>query len=717
MSVYQAVDGRTEQTVAIKYIPQDTFSHTVSLTQVHQFVDELSALQANSMAPILDSGLFDDGIFFVTPFFSAGSLAQRVVLNPMQTESLLPALRPIADALDAAHQAGIFHRNIKPSKIIFNQDQSVFLVDLGLIAFLEEVGKAAKLPRSFTYMSPEQFNEQEVGACTDQYCLAVTIFEALTGEPLFEGNMAQLMYKHINEPPEIPDFLANLIANALKKALAKDPADRFESCGAFFDAMGQTKATTDGAAIPSVVEKDKDEGKAFTHEPEVQDAEQTFILPPMQAEELVENRTQLEQSEHVEPFEPDTPPEPIVHRKQTTRPIVPRAGGVETVPEKTTNGIDWTRIAIAGVALVLIGVAIYLIIPQQDDEEISSLEPQGQLLWQVPGSEVWSAFPEDGVILWDETEGRILLRNDDEINGAAVNLPDNTEIYLDRKAEIELQQANVDGQDAFNLSLLRGRIVISKPSGLIVLNKELENQAKVSDGVMGLALTDLGIYEGDCFEGSCAISAKGSEQILSAGTYTILMGSNEFSTPAPARHENYGFAPIIDTPTLAPTTEAEATATATPTLTQVEPTATMVSPTATVTITPTETATATPTGTAAVEPRDFPRLSNFFPCNTNRGFFKVSDTIRIDWTWSSQLQPGEFMEVRIGPPGQETSLGKLSEEQHRVGANSWSYFVSGDQIYQSSVEDYRFRVYVMNESGNRPFVVVFSGEGCFTLTP
>ena len=202
--------------------------------------------------------------FLVMDYAPAGSLLTR---HPRETQvplaTVVQYVKEIALALQYAHDHNILHRDIKPENILIGRDGKLLLSDFGL-ATLSKTGRGS-LQVSYGkegtpyYMAPEMFKGKPEKA-SDQYSLAVVVYEWLCGTPPFSGDMAiQLAYQHIEEPiPPLRDKLPTLsprVEAVVLKALAKKPADRFPSVQAFADALKPpeddvTVAIVNGHRIP-----------------------------------------------------------------------------------------------------------------------------------------------------------------------------------------------------------------------------------------------------------------------------------------------------------------------------------------------------------------------------------------------------------------------------------------------------------------------------------
>jgi serine/threonine-protein kinase len=154
----------------------------------------------------------------------------------------------VADALDYAHQRGLLHRDVKPANILLSgtqaADRRILLADFGIAQWSDDVSGLTATNMTVgtvSYAAPEQLMGNAVDGRADQYALAATAYELLTGRPPFQNsNPAVVISQHLSAlPPAIGDRrpeLAHLDA-VFAKALAKDPADRFDRCGDFAQAL------------------------------------------------------------------------------------------------------------------------------------------------------------------------------------------------------------------------------------------------------------------------------------------------------------------------------------------------------------------------------------------------------------------------------------------------------------------------------------------------
>ena len=191
-------------------------------------------------------------------FLEEGSLADLLAeRGRLPAATTVALLEPVAAALDAAHAAGLVHRDVKPANILLDHDRAL-LADFGLAmaASAESLLSADALHLSGTmgYVAPEQIEGDRAGSAADQYAFACVAFECLTGRrPFPRDTELAVIYAHISEPPpsaaDLASDLPRAIDPVLARGLAKRPDQRFPSCGGFVAAI----ATACGIAAPRTV--------------------------------------------------------------------------------------------------------------------------------------------------------------------------------------------------------------------------------------------------------------------------------------------------------------------------------------------------------------------------------------------------------------------------------------------------------------------------------
>jgi serine/threonine protein kinase len=247
-TVYKAFDTRLETDVAVKVIRTETLAPTVLERALKRFEREAKALARlthPNIVKVTDYGEYEGKPYLVMTYLPGGTLKQKLG-KPLPWQEAARLLLPIARALDFAHRQNMIHRDVKPSNILITADGEPMLTDFGIakILDLEETadltgtGMGIGTPE---YMAPEQWTGQTTQQ-SDQYSLGVVLYEMLTGRrPYTADTPAAILLKQANEPlPRPRQFARDLpdkVEKLILKAMAKNPADRYASMGAFASAL------------------------------------------------------------------------------------------------------------------------------------------------------------------------------------------------------------------------------------------------------------------------------------------------------------------------------------------------------------------------------------------------------------------------------------------------------------------------------------------------
>ena len=247
-TVYLAHDVRHGRQVAIKVL-RDHLAATLGPERFLQEIRTTARLQHPHILPLLDSGEAAGQLFYVMPYVSGETLRARLERErTLPVNDVVRLTKQLASALESAHRAGVIHRDIKPENILLSEGLPL-IADFGIaVAVAQAVdermtatGSAIGTP---AYMSPEQVVAAgPVDARSDQYSLACIVFEAIAGHPPFRAASAfATMTEHVNGPiPTLTSPAATVppgIVTAVRRALAKQPSERFASVADFADALG-----------------------------------------------------------------------------------------------------------------------------------------------------------------------------------------------------------------------------------------------------------------------------------------------------------------------------------------------------------------------------------------------------------------------------------------------------------------------------------------------
>jgi serine/threonine-protein kinase len=230
--VYLGMDPYIKRHVAIK-ISQSTSNRALE----RFFTEAQSAGRLNhpNLVAIYDIGMQDD-LCYITMEYVDGTTLEKYC----RKDNLLPVSKAVeiifnvCNAIDYAHKQDIIHRDIKPSNIMLSKSDIPIITDFGIAQMTQQTSEVGVWGTP-SYMSPEQLKEETIGSYSDVFSLGCVLYELLTGEIAFPGdNNFTIMYKVTNEEPtaitELRPDLPGMLDDIIKKALAKDPAKRYQTC-------------------------------------------------------------------------------------------------------------------------------------------------------------------------------------------------------------------------------------------------------------------------------------------------------------------------------------------------------------------------------------------------------------------------------------------------------------------------------------------------------
>src|SRR3984885_7326570 len=352
--VYRAQDPAIGRTVAIKSI------RLLDLTDEdeRERLRERLFREAQSAGILSHPGIVtiydiaeENGMAYIFMEFVNGPPLEKM-LRVEQTPdkgTLLSIFRQTAAALDYAHRKGIVHRDIKPANIMIHEDGTAKITDFGVAKIVsQQLTVAGTMMGTPSYMSPEQIQGGSITGRTDQFSLAVLVYEVLTGEKPFTAEyLPTLLFRIVREEPLPPQRLNTTLGpqvdQVLRKALSKKPEDRYETCVEFISALAvATNATPGWIRLPRGASQNmptggSDEGLAAT----VAD-----ILPEPTADIVPEAAPQ--------PVLP--PPEPPSVPSSTESPLPPVWEPRRRQPEP---GHAARNAVLAILVLALVGVALF----------------------------------------------------------------------------------------------------------------------------------------------------------------------------------------------------------------------------------------------------------------------------------------------------------------------------------------------------------------------
>jgi serine/threonine protein kinase len=261
--VYRATHLQLRRTVALKVLPPSLATDQDYRRRFEREAAIAASLEHPNVVPIYDAGHVN-GILYLSMRFVEGEDLGAVLRRegPLSVERVCAILAPVADALDAVHEAGLVHRDVKPGNVLIARTsrprggEQVYLCDFGIAkgatSAANDITSAGQYIGTLQYSSPEQIEGRWLDGRSDQYGLACLVFRALTGQvPYPRPETAGVLYAHLTaDPPQPsrhrPDVPVAVDA-AVARAAAKHPDRRFASCAAFIAAL---RAAESAAPLP-----------------------------------------------------------------------------------------------------------------------------------------------------------------------------------------------------------------------------------------------------------------------------------------------------------------------------------------------------------------------------------------------------------------------------------------------------------------------------------
>ncbi|TAL25261.1 MAG: Stk1 family PASTA domain-containing Ser/Thr kinase [Frankiales bacterium] len=239
--VFRGTDVRLGRDVAVKVLRADLARDPSFQARFRREAQAAASLNASAIVPVFDTGTDDSGVPYIVMEFVDGRTLREVLTEEGR---LLPqrALEVTADvcaALEAAHAAGIVHRDIKPGNVMLTRAGDVKVMDFGIAraaADSSAMTQTAAVIGTAAYLSPEQARGEHVDARSDLYSTGCLLYELITGGPPFTGDSpVAVAYQHVREDPTPPsaydETLSTEVDAVVLKAMAKNPANRYQSAG------------------------------------------------------------------------------------------------------------------------------------------------------------------------------------------------------------------------------------------------------------------------------------------------------------------------------------------------------------------------------------------------------------------------------------------------------------------------------------------------------
>jgi serine/threonine-protein kinase len=237
---YRARDTLLDRTVAVKVMREHLGSDPAFVERFRREAQAAANLSHDNIAGIYDTGADGGRHYIVMELVEGENLEQRLRRHgPLEPRAAVEIALQVVAALEAAHQRGIVHRDVKPQNILINRAGRVKVTDFGLAKAVSDSSQTETglIMGSVHYFSPEQARGDPSGPQSDLYSLGIVLFEALTGHRPFDGaNPVAIAHKQIYDPPpltseyrpDLPEEIESIILKCLEKSLARRYASAAE---------------------------------------------------------------------------------------------------------------------------------------------------------------------------------------------------------------------------------------------------------------------------------------------------------------------------------------------------------------------------------------------------------------------------------------------------------------------------------------------------------
>ncbi len=258
--VWRGTDLILGRQVAIKVLLPALVSDPDFIARFRAEARMMAALRHPGIVQVFDCGEDDlagggRADYLVMEFVTGQPLSKRIEAEGrLDVAETMSVVAQAAQALHAAHQRGIVHRDVKPSNLLVQEDGTVVLVDFGVARSVNvtSITSTNAVPGTALYMAPEQAAGRPVSGATDLYALGAVAYCCLIGSPPFTGdNPLQVAVRHLDDPPpELPHDIPEAVRALVERALAKDPADRFSSGAAMAEAA---RSAVSDSSLPTAM--------------------------------------------------------------------------------------------------------------------------------------------------------------------------------------------------------------------------------------------------------------------------------------------------------------------------------------------------------------------------------------------------------------------------------------------------------------------------------
>jgi eukaryotic-like serine/threonine-protein kinase len=356
-NVYLAEDEELGRRVAIKILNERYAGDDLFIERFRREAKSAASLSHPNIVSIYDRGEAEGTYYIAMEVIEGRSLKELIMTHgALPIDTAIGYAKQLLEALRFAHRHGIIHRDIKPHNVLVSADQQVKaneprlkVTDFGIARHgASQMTEAGSIMGTAQYLSPEQARGAPVTAASDLYSAGVVLYEMLTGKVPFTGDSAiEIAMKHVNELPKPPSSLRPEIPPELDqivlRALAKDPADRYQTAEEFIEDLERVEAGLPISRSTATAATAILAGAAIGDATELLSESPTRVAAP--------------------------PPPPPQHRPPTYPPSSP----YDEPPRKRKRWVPWLLVALLLAAAILAGWWVY----NQIQDQLEAAEPVG----------------------------------------------------------------------------------------------------------------------------------------------------------------------------------------------------------------------------------------------------------------------------------------------------------------------------------------------------
>ena len=285
-AVYQATQLSLNRVVALKLLAPNLGDDPGFRARFEREGQVQAGLDHDHIVPVYEAGQSEYGLFLAMRLISGPTLKHLILDGELDPRRTVRLLAQVANALDAAHRAGLIHRDIKPQNILIGDRDHAFLADFGLIKAPDEarLTGTGQFIGTIDYVAPEQIQGEPATPASDIYALTGVLYECLTGEvPYPKPSEAATLHAHVMQPPPVlserrPD-LPRALDGVIAQGMAKDPWSRPSQAAELIQAASRALSSS-ASSIPAPAGAPQHDGSTAERERRVQ----TTKVPAVGAE-------------------------------------------------------------------------------------------------------------------------------------------------------------------------------------------------------------------------------------------------------------------------------------------------------------------------------------------------------------------------------------------------------------------------------------------------